>query len=63
MQSERMGQGMTKLGAFNFLIAQWSFFRLGKEVTKDGEFMRWTVIGPVIPLTGWWSPYIKVGRK
>lgn len=50
---------MSMLRAINYLL-QWTFFRLARvtwesDVTKT---QRWCVIGPVVPLTGWRTPYI-----
>ena len=50
---------MTKLGAFNRLIMQWTGFRLARVVNIDlGRQTHWAVVGPVLPLTGWGSKYI-----
>lgn len=51
------------LGWTNFLIVQWFFIRIAKTEDADtGEHIRWSVIGPVWPLTGWWSNYWWVWR-
>lgn len=43
----------------NFIILQWFFFRLAKVIDKEtGKTIKFTWLGPVIPLTGWWSRYI-----
>lgn len=53
---------MTPLGWLNFLVLQWCFIRLarvyGDEPAEDG----WAILGPVLPLTGWWSDYIGIVR-
>ena len=48
---------MSWLGYLNFLILQWFFIRLAKVNDVEGQFVRWTVLRGVVPLTGWWSPY------
>lgn len=53
---------MTLLGALNFVVVQWTFFRLAKVYAVDGSFIRWKILGPVVPLTGWWSKYIRIGK-
>jgi hypothetical protein len=53
----------TPLGLFNFFIVQWFFIRLQQSVDKDtGEHIEWSILGPVWPLTGWWSDYWWVWR-
>ena len=49
---------MSKLGVFNFVVMQWSFHRLASIRESDGRHVRWTLLGPIVPLTGWWSDYI-----
>lgn len=46
---------MTFLGFVNFAIFQWFFFRLG---VTDSKEVRWAILFPVVPLTGWFNrPY------
>lgn len=62
---------MTKLGALNFFLLQWFTVRLvyvtdGPFAIAPGSLGRWRTryelwFG-VIPLTGWWSDYERVGR-
>lgn len=55
---------MTWLFASNFLLAQWFFVRLAKEIDRDTlKVVRWAWMGPIVPLTGWWSNYIWLKRK
>ena len=57
---------MTWLGVLNFVILQWFLIRLAKQVEgQPGEYktVGWKIIGPILPLTGWWSNYIWLGKK
>ena len=55
---------MTWLGVFNFLLLQWFFIRLAKEVdTGTKKLIRWSILRRVIPLTGWWTSYRYIGKK
>jgi len=49
------------LGYLNFLILQWLFIRLTKW-EEDNQNGFGLLIG-VLPLTGWWSRYIKLPIK
>lgn len=49
---------MTNLYKFNFFFLQWFFVRLELEVETDGSLAGINLIGPIIPLTGWWGGYI-----
>jgi hypothetical protein len=54
----------TWVGWLNFVLIQWSCFRLARIVdTDDGHHIGWTWIGPVMPLTGWWNKYWYICRK
>jgi len=49
------------LGLLNFFVLQWLLFRLQETVdVDDGKHLSWDVIGPIVPLTGWWSSYVRV---
>lgn len=45
--------GYTWVGWLNIVVLQWFFVRLGY-----GD--KWTILKGIVPLTGWWSDYIKV---
>jgi hypothetical protein len=45
------------LGWFNFLILRWTGFRLAQVAHSDGR-ITWSLMGPVLPLTGWRTPYV-----
>lgn len=50
----RRNRPRTVIGWFNFLVAQWFFFRIGYGVDpKTGTTSSYGLIVPVIPLTGW----------
>lgn len=51
----------TWLGILNFLILQWFFVRLAKEV-RFGKVERYHLLTGIVPFTGWWSNYIYVGK-
>jgi hypothetical protein len=69
--------GRSPLGLLNFIVLQWFGVRLqaafDRERWQDGPRGRWWAIdapaeGPIAwsliwvwPLTGWWSPYRKIG--
>jgi hypothetical protein len=43
----------------NFLIFQWTCFRLlPKYNIETNELLGWGFLGPILPLTGWWSKFI-----
>lgn len=54
---------MTWLWALNFFVLQWLFIRLARVVNASGKTIRFCIIGPVVPLTGWWSNYVWLRRK
>ena len=47
----------------NFVLLQWFFVRLAKVVEDDGTVVCWMLLGGIVPLTGWWSPYRRVWKK
>ena len=51
------------LGRLNFLVLQWFFVRLAREVNQDGSHIRWVWGKGVVPLTGWWSDFIYLWGK
>lgn len=54
---------MSVLGLFNFLILQWFFIRLGKKINHKGKCTGFCIVKWVVPLTGWWSDYICIGKE
>lgn len=61
-QPKPVFRGYSWLGILNMLLLQWFFIRL--QLTCDkGEIVSWKIIGPVVPLTGWWSKYIFLGKN
>jgi hypothetical protein len=63
------------VGLVNFLFVQWFFVRIagtfeecGRTIESDGsenidfEFSRYHLIRWVVPLTGWWSDYVRLGN-
>ena len=56
---------MTWLGYLNFGVLQWLFIRLERTVdcNDHSKHIAWGIIGPIIPLTGWWNRYIWLTPK
>lgn len=53
----------TPLGLFNFFIAQWFLVRLQRTVDiETGETLEWSILGFVVPLTGWHTDYVYLHR-
>lgn len=70
----------TWVGALNFLLLQWTGWRLAREIVSvspgyrcddEGNVLavtdiaivrRWSLVGPVLPLSGWWGPYVRLRR-
>lgn len=58
--------GLTWVGWLNTLLLQWLFVRLQGVIDEidrpsGGRLIvrnYWTLIFPVVPLTGWWSDYV-----
>lgn len=47
----------------NFVVLQWAFVRLARLVDDEtGKQRGWIWIVGVVPLTGWWSPYLRLGQ-
>lgn len=54
------------LGIVNFFLFQFLFMRVQQEVTFWDDapggpqlvYRGYSLIGPVVPLTGWWSDYV-----
>ena len=46
----------TWAGWVNQVICQWFWFRIQGDVGPEGT--RWSLLFPVVPLTGWWGRYI-----
>lgn len=55
--------GFSWVGWLNFLVLQWLCVRLQGEVDLDDGATKWAFIGPVLPLTGWWSRYWPKKRR
>lgn len=52
------------LGLLNFMLLQWIFVRLAKEVdTKSKKIVKWKLLIGIVPLTGWWNDYIYIYRN
>jgi len=52
------------LGFLNYFILQWFFIRLGKEVDiETSKIIRWRILKWIVPLTGWKTNYIYLGKK
>lgn len=57
---------MSSLGLLNFLILQWTGFRLALTIERIQPSSSracvlrcyWAILGPVVPLTGWWGRYV-----
>lgn len=52
---------MTRTKALNMFVLQWFWIRLARICVRDGNGYRqqaWGLMGPVMPLTGWWTDYI-----
>ena len=50
---------------FNFIILQWFCIRLARCGKFQGnKFITesWTIIGLLVPLTGWWSDYVYIKK-
>ena len=59
---------MTWLKALNVFILQWFFIRLAKIVATDvienkSTIVGWTILKWIVPLTGWRSDYIYIGKN
>lgn len=54
---------MSALGLLNRVVFQWTCFRLAKVVDVEGRRVGWKWLGPVLPLTGWGSDYVWIGRR
>jgi hypothetical protein len=48
--------GKTWVGWLNRIILQWFFVRLGYG-------NQWRLMWGIVPLTGWWSDYWRIGRR
>ena len=59
---------MTKLEFINKVFFQWFFVRLTKHMKKDKDgnytiIEKFTIMGFIVPLTGWFSNYIFLGKR
>lgn len=55
----------SKLGLLNMLLLQWFFIRLvdvGADTSKGWVHERWEITRWVVPLTGWYTRYVYVGK-
>jgi hypothetical protein len=44
----------------NFVILQWFFIRLARISDKEtGKVLGYKMLVGVVPLTGWWSDYVR----
>jgi|WetSurMetagenome_2_1015567.scaffolds.fasta_scaffold1166172_1 hypothetical protein len=51
--------GYSWIGLLNMILLQWSFWRLQLTIDKKtGIVTGIRMIGPIMPLTGWWSKYV-----
>jgi hypothetical protein len=56
--------GYSWVGWLNMLVLQWWLICLQVALcAKTGKSVRWKLIGPLVPLTGWWSPYVWLWRR
>jgi hypothetical protein len=42
----------------NMFLVQWFFVRIIRTDDKDGNTLGYGIMGPVLPMRGWRSPYI-----
>jgi len=50
--------GYSWIGWLNIILLQWLFIRLQVNIDNDtNEIVKFRIIGPIFPLTGWNSPY------
>lgn len=52
---------MTWLGTLNYFV-QFFFVRVCKDM-KDGKVIRWGILYPVLPFTGWITPYTILNKS
>ena len=45
-------------GYLNFFVLQFAGVRLQRTVDKHGQHIAWNLIGPIVPMTGWWQDYV-----
>lgn len=57
--------GYSWIGILNQLLLQWFFIRLEASLdnAKDRRIVALRIIGPILPLTGWWSKYIWLTKQ
>ena len=53
---------MSKLGLLNIVLLQWFFIRLCSVTYDDNDNEDWGLMYFVLPMTGWWSDYIHLGK-
>lgn len=52
---------MTRLAWLNFIFLQWLTIRLARVCLDTDEGLKqigWCLMGPVLPLSGWWGRYV-----
>ena len=49
---------LTRWGWANFLLFQWTGFRLARVISDDGRLRALAILGPVLPLSGWYGEYV-----
>lgn len=53
--------GYSIIGLFNLFCMQWFFIRIEANVNEIDDSISIGIMGFVLPMTGWWSPYIRLG--
>ena len=51
------------MGWLNQLFLQWFLIRLQATLDDNKDIEGYQIIGFVVPLTGWWSEYIWIGKE
>ena len=58
-QPQPIAWGYSWLGLLNMILLQWTLWRLQLTIDKQtGVVSRWAMVGPILPLSGWWSGYV-----
>jgi hypothetical protein len=55
--------GYSWIGILNILLLQWFFVRLQATADKDMNITKFEIIGPIVPMTGWWSKYVWLSKR
>jgi hypothetical protein len=48
---------MTSLKILNYFILQWFFIRLAKRIDENKGIIGYSLLYPIIPLSGWTTPF------